>query len=203
MNTSTTTEYIRAEENTHPFTAWEFSVFDRACFSMVIRGTWIFDQQLDVNAMKAGLRELLNYYPHLSGRAKDKTGIHLTNDGVPFAVTDDPGLSIADVHKKDNLIKHFSTEIKPSRIRSGVDAPLSIKVTGLRDGSVLGIQCWHGCMDADGFYSMVYRWGQICRKENFTTPVLDQSLSPVLDGLSKDQVEQAAGTAHPDTRSAG
>ena len=103
MNTNATIEYIRAKENICPSTVWEFSVLDRACFSMVIRGTWIFDLQLDVNVMKAGLKKLLNYYPYLSGRMKDKTGIHLTNDGVPFTVTHESGLSIADAYKKHNL----------------------------------------------------------------------------------------------------
>jgi hypothetical protein len=192
MNTNATIEYIRAEEDIYPSMVWEFSVLDRACFSMVIRGTWIFDLQLDVNAMKADLRKLLDYYPHLSGRMKDNTCVHLTNDGVPFTVKHESGLSIADAYKKHNLINHFSMEIRPSKIRRGIDAPLSIKITRLRDGSVLGIQCFHACMDADSFYTMVYNWGQICKKEDFTTPVLDQSLSPVPENLSKDQVEQAA-----------
>jgi hypothetical protein len=165
---------------------------DRACLSMVIRGTFIFDAQLDITAMKAGLTKLLNYYPHLSGRMKDETGIHLTNDGVPFAVIDDSALSIADAYKMDNLISYFSTAIKPSRIKRGIDAPLSIKLTRLKDGSVLGIQGFHACMDGDTFYTMVYNWGQICKKEDFKTPVLDQSLFPVPGNLSKEQVEQAA-----------
>ena len=66
MNTNATIEYIRAKENICPSTVWEFSVLDRACFSMVIRGTWIFDLQLDVNVMKAGLKKLLNYTPKVS-----------------------------------------------------------------------------------------------------------------------------------------
>lgn len=192
MNPNATTEYIRAEENIQPSGAWKFSVVDRACFSMVIRGTWIFDVQLDVTIMKEGLKKLLNYYPHLSGRVKDKTGIRLTNDGVPFTVKHEPGLSIADAIKKDNIIPYFSTEIKPSRIRRGIDAPLSITITTLKDGSVLGIQCFHACMDGDSFYTMAFNWGQICKKEGFKKPVLDQSLSPVPENIPKDQVEQAA-----------
>jgi len=192
MNTNTTIEYIRAEENIHPSKVWKLSVLDRTCFPMVIRGTWIFDVQLDVNIMKAGLKKLLNYYPHLSGRMKDKTGIHLTNDGVPFTVTNDSNLLIAAAYKKGDLIKHFSTEIKPSKIRRGIDAPMSIKITRLEDGSVLGIQCSHACMDGESFYTMVYNWGQICKEEDFKIPVLDQSLFPVPENLTKDQVEQAA-----------
>jgi len=195
LNKNAISEYIRAEDNIDPSMAWRFSVLDQSCLPMVIRGTWIFDVPLDVNVMKAGLKKLLNYYPHLSGRMKDKTGIHLTNDGVPFIVANEPDLLIADAYrkyKKDDLINHFSMEIKPSRIKRGIDAPLSVKITKLKDVSVLGIQCSHACMDGDSFYTMVYNWGQICKKEDFRKPVLDQSLVPVPENLSKDQVEQAA-----------
>jgi len=191
MNTNVSTEYVRAEENSDPSTVWKFSPLDRVCLPMVIRGIWIFDEQLDIDLMKAGLKKLLNYYPHLSGRMKDNTGIHLANDGVPFTVINEPDLLIADVYKKD-VINFFSTKIKPSRIKRGVDAPLSIKITKLKDGSILGIQCSHACMDGDSFYKMVYNWGQICKKEDFRKPVMNQSLFPIPDDLSKEQVEQAA-----------
>ena len=187
MNTTVTTEYIQAEENTQPATVWKFSELDRKCLSMVIRGTWIFEGTLEVGALKAGLRKLLNYYPHLSGRMKDNTGIHLSNEGVPFTVANEPDLLIADVHKMDDPITHFSTEIKISRIKRGIDAPMSVTITKLKNGSVLGIQCFHACMDGNSFYTMVYNWGKISKKEDFEKPVLDQSLFPVPEALSRNQ----------------
>ncbi|HBR21226.1 MAG TPA: hypothetical protein DD713_01445 [Nitrospiraceae bacterium] len=168
LNKNAIIEYIRAEDNIDPSMAWRFSVLDQSRLPMVIRGTWIFDVPLDVNVMKAGLKKLLNYYPHLSGRMKDKTGIHLTNDGVPFIVANEPDLLIADAYrkyKKDDHINHFSVEIKPFRIKRGIDAPLSVKITRLKDGSVLGIQCSHACMDGNSFYTMVYNWGRSVKKK--------------------------------------
>jgi hypothetical protein len=164
------------------------TVLDKSCFPLVIRGTWIFDKQLDVNSMKAGLKKLLNYYPHLCGRMKDKNSVHLTNDGVLFTEVDESDLSIKEAYKINNLIKHFSTEIKPSRIQRGIDAPLSIKITRLKDGCVLGIQCSHMLMDGDSFYTMVYNWAQICKKEDFKKPILDQSLFTMPENLPKDQL---------------
>ena len=158
--------------------------------SLVIRGIWLFNSPLDINVMKAGLKKLLNYYPHLSGRMKDTSGIHLTNEGIPFTATRETELSVADVHRMTSPEKHFSTELNLPRINRGMDAPLSVKVTGLKDGTVLGIQCLHACLDGSSFYTMADNWGRICRKEKIEKPVLDQSLLPGQDNLSKEQALQ-------------
>ena len=192
MNEKKVTEYIRAEAHTYPSGLWKYSVLDRVCLPMIIRGTWVFDVPLDVDAMKAGLETLLHYYPHLSGRMRDTTGIHLTNDGVPFTVANEPELFVKDVLNKGQKIDHFSTQINPSRMKRGIDPPLSIKITRLQDGSVVGIKCSHACMDGDSFYTMVYNWGQICKNEDFKKPVLDQSLFPVPEKHTRDEVQQEA-----------
>ena len=192
MKKNQVTEYVRAEENQYPSGEWKFTALDQTCFPMIIRGTLVYDVQLDVDTMKTGLKKLLYYYPHLSGRMKDKNGIQFTNDGVLFTVTNEPGLLLKDVLKKVQDIERFSTDIKPSRIRRGIDAPLSVKITKLQDGSVLGIKCSHACMDGDSFYTMLYNWGQICKNENFDKPILDQSLFFIPEELSKDQIQQAA-----------
>ena len=44
-------------------------------------------------------------------------------------------------------MKELSHEIKPARIQKGIDAPLSVKITRLRNGTALGVQCSHACMD--------------------------------------------------------
>jgi len=192
MNTDQTIEYVRAEEHIYPFKVWNLTLLDQSCYPMVIRGTWIFNEKLDVKNMRTGLTRLLTYYPHLCGRMKDKYSVHLTNDGVSFTEVDESNISIKDVDNIKNPIKHFSTEIKPSRIKKGIDPPMSIKITMLKDGCVLGVQCSHMCMDGDSFYTMVYNWTQICKKEDFLKPVLDQSLFLTPEKLSKDQVKIAA-----------
>ena len=192
MNTNPTIEFVKAEENISLFKDWNLTLLDRSCYPMVIRGTWIFDKQINVNILKTGLKKLLDYYPHLCGRMEDKKGVHLTNDGVSFSEVDESDLLIQDVYKIKSPIKHFSTEIKPAKITRGLDPPMSIKITRLKDGCVLGIQCSHMFMDGDSFYTMVYNWGQICKNEDFTKPVLDQSLFLSPENLSKDKVIQTA-----------
>jgi hypothetical protein len=178
MNKSEAVELIKADSYSLPYDAWQFTPLDWACFRMMIRGTWVFDMLLDVELMKKGLPKILSYYPHLAGRMKDKTGIALTNDGVPFVVTDEPDLLLEDLLKRDDLvnIKELSHEIKPAQIQKGIDAPLSIKITRLKNGCALGMQCSHACMDGESFYTMVYNWSRMCRGEAIEQPLLDQSL---------------------------
>ncbi len=103
-----TIEIIRARELYRTMTVWNFSPLDRACLPMVIRGTWLFKGIPDVEKMKESLKILLGYYPHLSGRMKDKKGIHLTNEGVPFTVAHDSVLSLSEnLDGKNYLFFHF------------------------------------------------------------------------------------------------
>lgn len=88
INKNSTTEFIQAEDNKPSPDVWQLSPLDQVCLHMVIRGTWLFAGQLDVDDLKEGLKKLLAYYPHLAGRMKEASGITLTNDGVPFTVVD-------------------------------------------------------------------------------------------------------------------
>ncbi len=187
-------ELIKADDYSLPFEVWQFTPLDWACFRMVIRGTWVFDVPLDIDAMKKALPKILSIYPHLAGRMKDKSGIALTNDGIPFVVTDEPGLLIENLLKRDDFvnIKELSHEIKPARIQKGVDAPLSVKITRLRNGTALGVQCSHACMDGESFYTMVFNWSQMCRGEAIEQPVLNQSLLDVSAFDSPAEAKDAA-----------
>jgi hypothetical protein len=46
MKKNPVTEYVRAVETKYPMALWKFSVFNQACFPMIIRGTRIFDVQI-------------------------------------------------------------------------------------------------------------------------------------------------------------
>jgi len=192
MENKSNIEYIRAEENAQPEKIWKFSVLDRACLPMVIRGTWVFGGELDIDVLKSGFKKLLKYYPYLSGRMLTSNEISFTNDGVPFLITENLGLSIEDIKREDKFINDFSIKINPAKIKKGLEAPLSIKITKLKDGYVLGMQCSHALMDGDSFYTMVYNWGQICRAKDFEKPVLDQSLFSIPENISKDKLMQEA-----------
>ncbi len=126
VNKRESSEYVKAEEYNLPYEVWEFTPLDRACLRMVIRGTWIFNNEINVKLIKDALGKTLSYYPHHAGRMKNQAGITLTNDGVPFSTADEPDLSIEDVLKRNDIanIKYFSTEIKPARLMKGLNAPL-------------------------------------------------------------------------------
>jgi len=188
------TEYIRAEVSRPTPDVWRFSPLDKAFLSMVLRGTWLFAGRLEVDELKEGLKKLLAHYPHLAGRMKEDSGISLTDDGVPFTVVDKTGLRLEDLYHRDDFtnIGEMTTAIKPARFMKGLDSPLTVKLTRLEDGFVLGVQCSHACMDGDSFYTMVYNWGQICRKQEIEEPVLDQSTFPVPAELPKEKAEKKA-----------
>ncbi len=187
-------ELIKAEEYSLPIKVWEYTPLDRACMRMVIRGTWIFNTGLDVNLIKDALAKALSYYPHLAGRMKNQDGITLTNEGVPFESSYQPELAVEDVVNRNDFsnINEFSIRIHPTRFFKGLEAPLSIKVTRLKNGSVLGVQCSHACMDGDSFYTMVYNWGQLCRNKSFDKPVLDQSLLPAPENKTAKEIRSDA-----------
>jgi len=191
---SSDTEYIKAEVSKPVPEVWRFSPLDQACVSMVLRGTWFFTGRPEVDKLKEGLGKLLDYYPHLSGRVKEDGGISFTNEGVPFMVIDKPGWRLEDLYQRGDFtnIAEMTTVIKPARLMKGLDSPLTVKLTGLEDGFVLGVQCSHACMDGDSFYNMVYKWGQICRNQEIEEPVLDQSKFPVPVEFSKDKAEKKA-----------
>jgi len=193
-NKSSATEFIQAEESRPSTGGWQFSPLDQISLHMVLRGTWLFAGQLDADELKKGLMKLLAYYPHLAGRMKEAYGIALTNEGVPFTVVDKPGLCLEDLYQRNDFsnIKEMSTAIKPAKLKKGLDSPLSVKLTRVKDGSVLGVQCSHACMDGDSFYTMGYNWGRICRNLEIAEPVLDQSQFPAPGELSKEEAEKAA-----------
>jgi hypothetical protein len=194
MNNGDVAELIKAKDYNVPFNVWEFTALDRACIKMVIRGTWIFEAPLDVELMKGALAETLSYYPHLAGRMTSQAGVSLTNDGVPFGIADETDLSVEEVIKRDDTtnINQFSIGINPGRFSKGLDSFLSVKVTRLKNGSVLGVQCTHACMDGDSFYTMVYNWAQICKKDTFNKPVLDQSLLLAAEDIPTEEIKAVA-----------
>jgi shikimate O-hydroxycinnamoyltransferase len=187
-----TMEYIRAAEPADSSSIWKFTVLDKNCLRMVIRGTWLFDSQLDEHRLKEGLTMLLELYPQLAGRMKDPSGITLNNAGVPLLITEEAQGSIHDDFNSEKLINSFSTEIVTEKFMRGQDPPLTVRITRLKDGSVLGIRCSHACIDGVGFYSMVQNLARICKNEPIEMPVVDQSLVPVPEEMTKEQVVQEA-----------
>ena len=115
MNQGESSKFVKAEAYNLPYEVWEFTPLDRACLRMVIRGTWIFDTELDVKLIKDALGKTLSYYPHLAGRMKNQEGITLSNEGVPFSLNDEPDLSVEDVLKRDDIANINTSRLKLNR----------------------------------------------------------------------------------------
>lgn len=51
---------------------WIFNQLDLNCLNLVIKGGWVFDYSIDEAKLKSSLSKLLDLYPQLAGRIKDK-----------------------------------------------------------------------------------------------------------------------------------
>lgn len=168
---------------------WEFTSLDKSCINMVIKGTWLYSVKLDADLLQNSLSELLDYYPHLTGRIKDQSYIEINNEGVFFSVIEKTNVNLEDIRCDKNAINRYSTGINLKETIKG-NAPLFVvTLTHLKDGCVLSVQCVHACMDGSSFYTMMRNWGMITRKKFIIPPVLDQSLYPKTDdSLTKEVV---------------
>ena len=179
------TEYIKAPDTFKAPLFWKLNEFDKISSSLILRGTFLFDIPLEADELKTSLSKLLMYYPHLAGRMERGNIIHQNNAGVPFTLSDKSAFTLEDLKNNNLLADHFSTPLSPSKIRHGTEAPMTVKLTKLANGSVIGIRCSHSCLDGVGFYKMIYNWGNLCKGETIEQPVLDQSLIPQPSNHSK------------------
>lgn len=182
---------VKASQIDVPLKKWEFTTFDKWCIDMIIRGTWLFNYRLDAELLKISLEKLLSYYPHLAGRMQNLNEIELNNKGVDFLVETNDNLYIKDVVKLKNRCKCLNSHLNINEIKKGEAAPMSIKLTYLKDGSVLSVHCAHACMDGVSFYTMIHNWGKISRNEAIVMPLLNQTLHPAIGSLSKNEIEKS------------
>ena len=69
---------------------------------------------------------------------------------------------------------------------------MHITLTRLRDGSVLGVRCNHGCMDGMSFYTFADNWSRLYRNIDIERPVVDQSLLPQPSSRGRDELKKEA-----------
>ena len=167
------------------------TALDKACVSMIIKDVWLYKGVPDSEMMKLKLIELLKYYPQLTGRMNEADSIDFTNEGIKFKLLKNTDIKLKDIeemsHKK--ITEKYTEAIAPKKLKKGKDAPLSVQITQLQDGFVLGVQCWHACMDADGLYTFMDNWGKICRNENISIPDNDNKVLRSIPLLSKEETE--------------
>lgn len=112
------TEMIRAA-GAQPGGEWRFSVLDRACLNMVIKGMWLFHGRLDAAAMKESFARLLGYYPHLCGRVMRGEAVACDNSGVPFAVDEAPRCRLEQAVLMPGCSETFRGTFRPVGFQTG------------------------------------------------------------------------------------
>ncbi|HBK31097.1 MAG TPA: hypothetical protein DDZ96_01755 [Porphyromonadaceae bacterium] len=168
---------VRAEGYGEPLTVRAFSEPDINNLDLCFRGTWVYDHIPDIDAMKAAFRKLLGYYPPLSGRVHPNgSGIVFSNRGTPFIVKEETSVSVEDIGKTDKWARRFTTPLDLGEVKRGNIAPMNVTLSLLKNGSVLSVQCSHGCVDCVNFYTIVNDWSKLCRGEDIVEPVFEQSL---------------------------
>jgi shikimate O-hydroxycinnamoyltransferase len=189
------TQLVRPASMNGRASTWELTELDRANMILLLRGTWVFDRELDVSRLRAGLGELLVHYPHLAGRMRAAKTIDLNGQGVPFTVASASEVMAHQIDERSQdhvFIDRFSRPLVMSRVKRGRAAPMTVTLTRIGDGHVLGVRCSHACLDGDGFYSMVRNWARLCAGQTIEPPVLDQSVIPGTSERSKGDVVAAA-----------
>jgi Transferase family len=154
--------------------SWPLSPIDRFAFQWVITGTWIFDTVLDANALKQGLARLLDAYPILCGRVVVGKLVEWRDDGVPFAQAEAPDVRVADFDAATVDAARFADRPSPARIRRGKAPLLTLRLTRIADGSVLGISVSHACVDGNGFYSFARNLSRAATGRAFRAPEFER-----------------------------
>ncbi len=183
---------VRARTTPAPGSSWKPGRVDRKVFPMVIRGTWVFRHELDVERLTTGLAGLLEHYPHLAGRVVGDERVALDNTGVPFSVVRRDDLTVAALVADHALAERLVRKPRWKQIRRGKAAPMTVTITRLGDGDVLTLDCWHALMDGHSFYTMARDWARLVKGLPVEPPVVDQSLLAGDIRRSKDEAVQEA-----------
>lgn len=167
---------------------WKFSLLDMACGDMIIKAVWIYNKKLDAELMAEKLSVMLGKYPFLAGRLSSAEGISCSNEGLPFEVVERNNMIVKMVLKSERIYDDFSNELKIKDFKAGRCAPVTVRVTNMRDGAVLGVQMAHMCMDGRSLYNFLYEWSLLCRVKHVEIQQETQLELPKPDFMSKSQV---------------
>ena len=165
------------------------SCIDIACKPLVINQSWLYDRHLNTAMMKETLVEVLNEYPTLAGRISGSS-IICNNAGVFWEENQLPGTSVKELSKVTLPEKRFQAEFNNKAAIAGAFPLLSVKVSHLKDGTILNVKCSHFCADGSTFYRMMDNWSSLARDEGFVRkPVYDDTA--VSKALSATNVRNA------------
>ena len=113
--------------------AYSASCIDIACKPLVINQSWLYDRHLNTALMKERLVEVLNEYI-------------CNNAGVFWEENQQPGTSVKELSKITLPEKRFQAEFDNKAAIAGAFPLLSIKVSHLKDGTILNVKCSHFCV---------------------------------------------------------
>lgn len=188
------TTLVRPRERSEK-SSWQLTELDRANAILVIRGAWLFDQSLDAARLRDGLARVLSHYPHLAGRPRKGQGVVFGGTGVPFTVASRPAIARADVVADPALAHRLAGRLSALWVQLGRQPLLKIKLTQLRDGTLLTVTCSHAALDGNAFYTFVRNWSWCCSGHSFEVPVLDPSLVPSALTVTREELVHLVETA--------
>lgn len=138
----------------------------------------------NVDVLKVSLAATLAAYPFMAGRMYDRT-IYLTNEGVPFNVTERSESSAPKKIEEQALLDFVDFRCGQA-VRWGKAPLMTVTLTKFHDGSaVLGLGHSHCVQDGSSGWTFLADWARNARGEKALPPV-DQR-QKVIDQLPSDK----------------
>lgn len=144
---------------------------------------FVYEHQLDADALKYSLQRLLRDFPAFSGRCS------VARDGVPSILLNDAGARFTEHHSALTLtefLQHrgssteageYADKIAAFKSASSDSPLLAVRLTHLAGGgSVLGITHFHGVCDGGGMFQFFDAWCRAAKGESYSLPVFDRSV---------------------------
>lgn len=184
---------IKASHPDNKLTSWKLSPLDRAVSKLVIKGAWVFDAPPDIHLLKETLAQLLNDYQPLAGRLLLKEGvIDLNNEGVSFEAVTGKHQNTEGLLNNKSILKNHVPKVSVSRIQSGKEPLLSVKITAINNKSILGVACSHACMDGYNFYQFLQNWALLCQNKEIVRPSPENNLFDSIEILGSEESQRQA-----------
>ena len=170
---------------------WKLSSSDLFSLGLTIKGAWIYENMPEVGKLKEALAQIAATYPYLAGRYNPQTKAMEWDENavgtIPFEEIDGTGHSMADVCGNPKLAWSIVKPFDINNFKKGNCQPFAVTLAHLSDGFVLYVQAAHALMDADTFYTIIGQWADLCKGNDITPMVLDQSVLPSPDAWSKEE----------------
>lgn len=170
---------------------WKLSSSDLFSLGLTIKGAWIYEIMPEVGKLKEALAHIAATYPYLAGRYNPQTKAMEWDENavgtIPFEEIDGTGHSMADVCDNPKLAWSIVKPFDINNFKKGNSQPFAVTLAHLSDGYVLYVQAAHALMDADTFYTIIGQWADLCKGNDITPMVLDQSVLPSPDAWSKEE----------------